>query len=95
MLLGAYDDAQMVGYAIASVAPNLHYGVPVGQHMALYIAPAHRTPRLSLRLIEELAAQCKAKGARMMTWHAKPGSAFARLLAKRFKVEDLVYLQEL
>lgn len=95
VLLGAYEGARMVGYAIASVAPHLHYGVLVGQHMTLYIAPEHRTPRLSLRLVEALAAQCKAKGARMMTWHAKPDSAFARLLSKRFKVEDLVYLQEL
>lgn len=93
--VGAFDDGVMVGYAVAVLAPHLHYGGLCAQHVTLYIAPANRTPRLSLRLMDALADVCRGKGAKMMTWHAKPDSAFARLLAKRLPLEDLVYLQEL
>ena len=93
--VGAYDGAQIVGYAIAGLSPSLHYGVLVAQHLTLYITPQHRKPRLSLRMVDALTDACKARGAQMMTWHAKPGSAFARLLAARMKLEDLVYLQEI
>lgn len=95
VLLGAYDGERMVGYAIASLSPSLHYGVVTAHHMTLYLAPSHRTPRTSLRMVEALAHACKDKGAVMMTWSAKPGSAFARLIARRARLEDFVFTQEL
>lgn len=93
--VGAFDGDRLIGYASAFVSAHPHYALTAAQHDALFIHPGHRTPRLALRLIEAVEAECKARGAAFIAWHAKTGSAFARLIAARARLEESVYIKEL
>lgn len=93
--VGAFDGDALVGYASAFVSAHPHYALTAAQHDALFIHPDHRAPRLALRMVEVVEAECKARGAAFIAWHAKTGTAFARLLAKRARLEEFVHIKEL
>ena len=94
--VGAFaDDGRLIGYASAFVSAHPHYALTAAQHDALFIHPDHRAPRLALRMVEVVEAECKARGAAFIAWHAKTGTAFARLLAKRARLEEFVHIKEL
>ena len=93
--IGAFVDDRIIGYAIAVVSPHPHYALTAAQHDSLFIHPDHRAPRLALRLVEAVEAECKARGASFIAWHAKPGTPFARLLERRARLEEHVYTKEL
>ena len=93
--LGAFDGDTMVGYSVAILGPHLHYGFTYAHHDMLYVAPAHRQGRLGLQLIRETEREAKARGARCVTWHVKPGSALDKILGRLgYAVEETVYLKE-
>nr|DAK49290.1 MAG TPA: acetyltransferase [Caudoviricetes sp.] len=81
--VGAFDDDRLVGYAIALFAPNLHYQMLSAAHDVLFLHRDYRTPRMALRLIDAVEAECKARGAQLMVWHAPIGGAFERILKTR------------
>lgn len=81
--VGAFDDDRLVGYAIALFAPNLHYQMLSAAHDVLFLHRDYRTPRMALRLVEAVEAECKARGAQLMVWHAPIGGAFERILKTR------------
>lgn len=93
--VGVFADGCIVGYAVATVAPHPHYDLTAAQHDSLFIHPDYRAPRLALRLVESVEAECKARGALFIAWHAKPGTPFARLLEHRAHLEEYVYTKEL
>lgn len=94
--VGAFaDDGRLIGYASAFVSAHPHYALTAAQHDALFIHPDHRAPRLALRMVEVVEAECKARGAAFIAWHAKPGTPFARLLERRARLEEHVYTKEL
>lgn len=93
--VGVFADGCIVGYAVATVAPHPHYALTAAQHDSLFIHPDYRAPRLALRLVESVEAECKARGALFIAWHAKPGTPFARLLERRAHLEEHVYTKEL
>lgn len=81
--VGAFDDDRLVGYAIALLSPNFHYRMTTAAHDALFLHRDYRTPRMALRLIDAVEAECKARGAQLMVWHAPIGGAFERILKTR------------
>ena len=81
--VGAFDDDRLVGYAIALLSPNFHYRMTTAAHDALSLHRDYRTPRMALRLIDAVEAECKARGAQLMVWHAPIGGAFERILKTR------------
>ena len=94
--VGAFaDDGRLIGYASAFVSAHPHYALTAAQHDALFIHPDHRAPRLALSMVEAVEAECKVRGAAFIAWHAKTGTAFARLLAKRARLEEFVHIKEL
>lgn len=93
--VGAFDGDRLVGYATAFISPHPHYALTSAQHDALFIHPDHRAPRLALRMLARVETECKARGAAFIAWHAKTGSAFARLIAARARLEESVYIKEL
>ena len=93
--VGAFVGEVMVGYATAIVSQHLHYPMVVGNHDLLFVHRDYRAPRLALRMVEMVEEVCKDKGAVMMTWSAKPGSAFERLMGSRARREEIVYIKEL
>ena len=82
--VGAFtDDGRLVGYAIALLSPNFHYRRTTAAHDVLFLHRDYRKPRMALRLVEAVEAECKARGAQLMVWHAPIGGAFERILKNR------------
>lgn len=96
----ARDDAQIVGYSINFIAPHIHYkDVLMVYNDALWTAHSHRA-LVGAKLMDETKAAGQRRGARLMAWHAKPGTTLDRILQievrrKRARVQDIVYTEEL
>lgn len=93
--VGVFDGDEMVGYAIATISPNPHYRALSAQHDVFFLHPDYRKPRLALRMIEVLEAECKARGAVYFCWHAPIGGAFERIIKMRSKPYYTQYFKEL
>lgn len=93
---GAFDGENMVGYVVCIVARHHHYGFAFAQHDVLFVSHAYRSSGLGLRLIRRAEEDARERGARMMVWHAKPGSALERIMSRRgYAVEDVMLRKEL
>ena len=93
--VGAFDGEALVGYAIALLSPNFHYRMTTAAHDVLFLHRDYRKPRLALRLIDAVEAECKARGAQLMVWHAPIGGAFERILKTRAKPIYTQFFKEL
>lgn len=84
VLIGAFDDGQLVGYSINSVSPNLDYQTVLCSHChLLYLAPPYREGRNGLALMDATRAALMARGAKFVMWYAKPDTSLDKLLAHR------------
>ena len=84
-LLGlvAYLGDEIVGYSVSFVGPHLHFsGMRYAQNDALFVKPEHRHGKLGLRLMRETELLARARGARMMMWHAKPETTLEKILPR-------------
>jgi predicted GNAT superfamily acetyltransferase len=90
----AFDGELMVGYGVCFVSPHLHYRTLYGQHDVLFVHKDYRQTRVGLDLIRSLRNGAKAKGAKFMCWHAKPGSSFEKILQRSCKEEETIYREE-
>ncbi len=97
LALVAYRGEEVIGYSISFIGPHLHYsGLRYAQNDALYVAPAHRGGRLGLNLIRKTEALAKARGARMMLWHAKLDTTLEKLMPRLgYGVQDIVFSKEM
>ena len=97
LALGAFDGDVMVGYSVSLLGPHLHYADLVfAQNDVIYVAQAYRNGRTGIRLIQAAEAQAKARGARMLVWHAKQGTALDSLLPRLgYGVQDILHSKEL
>lgn len=95
--VGAYVDAQLVGYSVNIVSPHLHYSdLVVASNDVLYIDPEHRAGKLGLRLMRATEGIAKEAGAQLMLWHAKQGTRLNDLLPRLgYGVQDIIYSKEL
>lgn len=92
---GAFDRGEPVGYCSAFLTPHPHYDCTVAQHDALFLLPPYRKGRTGLQLVSAVEREAARLGAAYVAWHAKPGSSFERILARRGRAEDVVYLSSL
>lgn len=96
----ARDGERIVGYSINFVAPHIHYkDVLMVYNDALWTAHSHRA-LIGAQLMDETKIAGRARGARLMAWHAKPDTTLDRVLKirvrrKRARVQDIVYTEEL
>lgn len=97
LALVAYRGEEIVGYSINFIGPHLHYSALRYAHNdALYIKPEYRRGRLGLRLMRETERLAQERGARMMTWHAKPGTTLEKLVQRlNYEIEETIYFREL
>jgi GNAT superfamily N-acetyltransferase len=98
LCLAAFVDDVMVGYSATVVAPHLHYGGLVyGSNDVLFVQAEHRRGSLGLRLIRDTERHAAQRGARLMLWHAKQGSALDVMLGrlKQYAVQDIIYSRAL
>ena len=93
--VGLFDGDSLVGYAVATVLPDMHHDRTIANHDGIFIHPAYRRPRLGLRLMAALEAACKLRGASAIAWHATPNTAFARLVSRLAKLEEFTFIKEL
>ena len=101
LALAAYDeDGEMVGYSVNIVGPNLHYSDLIQCQNDLLFTAEHARAKVGLALVRATEAEAKARGCRIMLWHAKPRTAMAQLTQAecdrgRSTVRDVVYMKEL
>lgn len=88
--------SQIVGYSINFVGQHLHYSHLRYMHNdVLFVSKSHRAST-GLRLLRATREMAKAHGARIMTWHAKPGTPLESILRRqRCRVQDIVFTEEL
>lgn len=92
---GAFDGDELIGYSVAILGPHLHYGFTYAHHDLLYVRPDHRRGSLGLRLMRMTEEAAKARGARFVVWHVKPGSTLESILSRAgYAVEEVVYKKE-
>lgn len=97
LALGAFDGDAMVGYSVNFVSQHLHYADLVYAHNdVLFIAQSHRLGRAGYRLIQATEQLAKARGARMLVWHAKQDTPLDSLMPRLgYGVQDILYSKEL
>jgi GNAT superfamily N-acetyltransferase len=97
LALVAYAGEEIAGYSINFIGAHLHYsGLRYAHNDALFVAPAFRGGRLGVRLMRETERLAKARGARMMMWHAKPGTVLEGMLPRMgYGVQDVIYSKEI
>lgn len=92
-VLGAFEGPNLVGYSVNFVHPHLHYqSLTVAENDVLFLALEHRNAGAGRQIIAATEAEAKARGARLVMWHAKPGTALERLLSvDGYRVQDVVF----
>jgi GNAT superfamily N-acetyltransferase len=93
----AYAGQEIAGYATVFIGGHLHHaGLRYAHSDALYVAPAHRRGGLGLALIREAEHRAREKGAHLMLWHAKRGTALEKILPRiGYGVEESVFCKEI
>lgn len=95
-LLLEYDNV-LVGYSVNILSPHPHHcDVLISQNDLLFLHKDFRKSFIGLKLIKETEKIVKDRGAKMMTWGAKPSSSFDKLLKMldNKPIENL-YIKEL
>lgn len=97
LMLYVWADEELIGYSCNFVGQHLHYsGLRYCHNDVLYLAPAWRESEVGLALIRETEARAKARGALLVSWHAKPGTALDKLLPRLgYDVQDVIHMKEL
>lgn len=97
LAIGAFDGDAMFGYSVSFVGPHPHYaGLVVAQNDVLFVSKARRDGPAGLRLIRETERLAHERGAGLMVWHGKPGTAFDRVMPRLgYRVQDILYSRAL
>ena len=93
-----WDGDELIGYSCSFLSTHLHYsGLYYAHNDVLYLRPECRCAALGKQLIAATEKAVGDRGARMMTWHAKPNTALDKLLGGDFAygVQDIMYTREL
>lgn len=96
LMLGAYVDGELVGYSVNFLMHHLHYAeLRVCSNDLLFIVKEHRQGKLGVQLIKRTEEEAKARGAQMVLWHAKPGTALEALMPRLgYGVQDIIFSKE-
>jgi hypothetical protein len=95
--LGAFLGEQPIGYSINLLHKHLHYAdLTVAQNDLLFVIPEHRKGLAGHLLIRWTERTVRAHGARLMLWHAKPGTALESLMPRLgYGVQDTLFSKPL
>lgn len=97
LTVGAFVDDDLAGYSVGLVTAHLHYqGLTYYQNDALFMAESHRRGEVGSKLIRYTEHLAGLRGAKMVCWHAKQGSALDQLMSRRgYAVQDIIYSRRL
>lgn len=94
--LEARVDGKLVGYSANVLQHHPHYkGLLVSSNDVLFLHPDYRGGSVGGRLILATERAAKERGARIHSWHAKPGTALDAILRGGYKVQDIIYTKRL
>lgn len=95
--IGVFIGDHVVGYSVNFVMPHLHYAdLLYAQNDLLFLERAHRASGAGMALIQATEREAKARGARMLIWHAKPRTALEAVLPRvGYGVQDIMFSKEL
>lgn len=90
-------DGKAIGYSVNFLSSHLHYSALVYAHNdVLFLHPAYRSGDLGRQLLEATEVESKERGAQMLIWHAKKGTALERILPRwGYGVQDILFSKEL
>jgi hypothetical protein len=93
MVIGAYRGSKLIGYSVNIVSNNLHYADLIqGQNDVLFLTKDERKGSAGLRLIRQTHKLMKMEGAKIMLWHAKPGTNLDKLMPRMGgTVQDVIW----
>lgn len=96
LLLAAWAGDCIIGYSASFVVTHLHYSELLYCHNdVLFVAKEYRRGRLGLGLIRATEREAKKRGAQMVSWHAKQGTALEALMPRLgYGVQDIIYSRE-
>lgn len=98
LCLAAIDpDGDIVGYSVCFIGPHIHYAdLIVANNDVLFLREDLRPSSVGLRLIRETEKAARAKGARLMLWHAKENTALAKIMPRMgYGVQDIIFSKQL
>lgn len=97
LVLAAFVGGTLVGYSATMIGPHLHYsGLIYAQNDVLFVSREYRNRVLGRDLIYATEQAAAERGAKLMVWHAKQGTALDRLLPHMsYGVQDILYSKEL
>ena len=91
----AYDDAgEIIGYAVNFIHHHLHYAdlLYVANDVLFVRQDQRGSTRAGRQLIAETERIAKERGAQLVSWHAKEGTALAALMPRLgYGVQDIVF----
>ena len=95
--LAAWEGEAMVGYSVSFLTTHIHYAdLFYAQNDVLFVAPEHRRTRTGIALIHATELACADRGARMLMWHAKSGTALEAILPRLgYRTQDIIFSREL
>lgn len=96
--LFAFDDEarNLIGYSVNIIDNHLHYKrLTVASNDLLFVSKSARGAA-GLKLMTATEKEAARLGAKLMLWHAKPGSSLAEVLTRKVErskaaVQDIVY----
>jgi GNAT superfamily N-acetyltransferase len=97
LILAAWEGAELVGYSVSMIETTLHYAdLTVCVNDVVFVLPESRHAQTGLRLIKETESMAKQRGAQLMLWHAKEGTALHALMPRiGYEVQDIIYSKEI
>lgn len=97
IVLGVFDNEEVVGYSTSIVTKNLHYqDLVYSNNDLLFLTKKYRNTKVGLELIRETERVCRDKGAKFHLCHAKENTTLSTLLPKLgYTVQDIIYSKEL
>lgn len=95
--LTARENGHVVGYSVNLISQHLHYSALRYVHNdVLFLDKGHRFGTLGLRMLRATRAEAKARGARLVVWHAKPGTPLESILRRQgARVQDVLFSEVL
>jgi hypothetical protein len=94
--LVAREGPEIVGYSVNFIGQHLHYSrLRFASNDVLFVSKKHRAS-IGLRLIKATRQAAAAHGAKVMHWHAKPGTPLEAILRRQScRVQDIMFTEEL
>ena len=90
-VIGAFKNADLVGFAFLVLNEHPHYSQMIGICDAIFVDKKHRKGAAGLRLIRAVQSLAKEKGVKGVYFSAPEGSRLSMLYAHIFKPTDRVY----